>query len=124
VCGQPVYCFGWHVDLWDTGANKNAVWHSACVVAWQFWTAPSDHARLLRRLQARRCGESGGRLWKSAEVDHRIPLFRVWSEYRIGVGFGVGAELSGVEVAAIIIDTSCRDVGECGDRTVAAPYPG
>ena len=62
VCGQPVYRFGWHVDLWDTGANKNAVWHSACVVAWQFWTAPSDHARLLRRLQARRCGESGGRI--------------------------------------------------------------
>jgi hypothetical protein len=36
VCGQPVYRFGWHVDLWDTGANKNAVWHSACVVAWRF----------------------------------------------------------------------------------------
>jgi putative tryptophan/tyrosine transport system substrate-binding protein len=30
VCGQPVYRFGWHVDLWDTGANKNAVWHCAC----------------------------------------------------------------------------------------------
>ena len=24
VCGQPVYRFGWHVDLWDAGANKNA----------------------------------------------------------------------------------------------------
>ena len=35
-----------------------------------------------RRLQVRRCGESGGRLWKSAEVDHRIPLLRVWNEYR------------------------------------------
>ena len=22
------------------------------------------------------------RLWKSAEVDHRVPLFRVWEEYR------------------------------------------
>ena len=33
-------------------------------------------------LQARRCGETGGRLLKSAEVDHGIPLFRVWSEYR------------------------------------------
>ena len=82
VCGQPVYRFGWHVNLWDTGTNKHAVWHSACVIAWQFWTAPSDYAQLLRRLQARRCGETGGRLWKSAEVDHRIPLFRVWSDYR------------------------------------------
>ena len=82
VCGQPVYRFGWHVDLWDTGVNKNAVWHCACVIAWQFWNAPSSEARLLRRLQGRRCGETGGRLWKSAEVDHRVPLFRVWSEYR------------------------------------------
>jgi hypothetical protein len=71
VCGQLVYRFGWHVDLWDAGANKNAVWHCACVIAWQFWNAPSGHARLLRRLQARRCGETGGRLWKSAE--ERIP---------------------------------------------------
>jgi hypothetical protein len=82
VCGQPVYRFGWHTDLWNAGPNKNGTWHCACVVAWQFWTAPSDYAQLLRRLQARRCGETGGRLWKAAEVDHRIPLFRVWSEHR------------------------------------------
>ena len=82
VCGQPVYRFGWHVDLWHAGANKNAIWHSACVIAWQFWNAPSDRARLLRRLQAGRCAQSGGRLWKSAEIDHRVPLFRVWSECR------------------------------------------
>jgi len=73
---------GWHVDLWGAGANRNAIWHCACVIAWQFWNAPSSEARLLRRLQARRCGGTGGRLWKSAEVDHRVPLFRVWSEYR------------------------------------------
>ena len=42
----------------------------------------SMQARILRRLQARRCGETGRRLWKSAEVDHRVPLFRVWSKYR------------------------------------------
>ena len=82
VCGQTVYRFGWHVDLWDAGPNKNATWHCACVVAWQFWNAPSSQAGLLRRLQARRCGETGGRLWKIAEVDHRIPLFRVWNECR------------------------------------------
>ena len=82
VCGQPVYRFAWHVDLWGAGPNKNAVWHAACVVAWQFWNAPSEQAALLRRLQARRCGESGGRLWRSAEIDHRVPLFRVWTEHR------------------------------------------
>jgi hypothetical protein len=34
------------------------------------------------RLQARRCGQTGRRLWKGAEVDHRIPLFRIWNEHR------------------------------------------
>ena len=56
--------FGWHVDLWGGGPNKNANWHCACVIAWQFWNAPSEQARLLRRVQARRCGQGGGRLWK------------------------------------------------------------
>ena len=82
VCGQPVYRFGWHADLWRAGAIKNATWHCACVTAWQFWNAPSEQVRLLRRLQARRCGQTGRRLWRTAEVDHRVPLFRVWSEHR------------------------------------------
>jgi hypothetical protein len=82
ICGQPVYRFGWHVDLWGRGTNRNAIWHAACVVAWDFWTAPSDHVRVLKRLQQRRCAETGGRLWKTAQVDHRVPLFRVWREHR------------------------------------------
>src|SRR5262249_40954535 len=57
-------------------------WHCAYVVAWQFCTTPSNYARLLRRLQARRCGETGEHLWKTAEVGHRIPLFRVWSAHQ------------------------------------------
>ena len=82
VCGQPVYRFGWHCDLWNAGPNKNAVWHSACVIAWQFWNAPSDQIRVLKRLQVRRCAQSGRRLLKAAEVDHRVPLFQVWGEHR------------------------------------------
>jgi hypothetical protein len=82
ICGQPVFRFGWHVDLWDRGPNANAGWHAACVVAWDLWTAPSDHAGVLKRLQRRRCAETGGRLWKTAEVDHRMPLFQVWREHR------------------------------------------
>jgi hypothetical protein len=82
VCGQPVYRLGWHADLWGRGPNRNATWHTACVVAWRFWNAPSDHVRILKRLQMRRCGETGGRLWKTAEVDHRMPLFRLWREHR------------------------------------------
>jgi len=82
VCGQPVYRLGWHEDLWDRGMNKNATWHTACVVSWRLWNAPSDYAKLLRRLQQRRCAETGARLWKTSEVDHRVPLFQVWREHR------------------------------------------
>jgi hypothetical protein len=82
VCGQPVYRLGWHVDLWGAGPNRNARWHAACVVAWQLWGAPSDHVALLKKRQARRCAQTGARLWRTAEVDHRVPLFRVWAEHR------------------------------------------
>jgi hypothetical protein len=82
VCGQPVHRFGWHADLWDAGINKNATWHSACVTAWQFWNAPSGQTKLLRRLQGRRCRETNRRLWRTAEVDHLVPLFQVWRQHR------------------------------------------
>lgn len=83
ICGQPVYRLGWHADLWGADSpNRNAGWHSACVVAWKFWTAPSDFAPALKRLQNRRCPATGKRLLRSAEVDHRVPLHRVWHECR------------------------------------------
>jgi len=82
VCGQPVYRLGWHEDLWDRGQNNNAVWHTACVTAWRLWNAPSDYAKLMRRLQGRKCATSGARLWKTSEVDHRVPLFKVWRAHR------------------------------------------
>ena len=83
VCGQPVYRLGWHQDLWGDGkVNKNATWHAACVVAWQFWTAPSDHLKALKLRQKRKCSTTGRRLLKTAEVDHRVPLYLVWSQNR------------------------------------------
>jgi hypothetical protein len=83
VCGQAVFRFGWHVDLWGDGhVNKRAAWHACCVAAWKLWTAPSEYDRQLRKRQKRRCGASGERLLKGAEVDHRTPLFRVWRQHR------------------------------------------
>ena len=79
VCGQPVFRFGWHRDLWGDGP-ANAAWHSACVAAWNLWTAPSDYVRHLKALQQRRCPATGTRLLKTAEVDHRVPLFKVWRD--------------------------------------------
>ena len=83
VCGEPVFRLGWHVDLWRDGRpNRRAAWHAACVAAWKFWNAPSDHVRLLKRGQRHRCAATGKRLLRTAEVDHRTPLFRVWREHR------------------------------------------
>ncbi|AWN40050.1 hypothetical protein [Methylobacterium durans] len=83
ICGQPVYRFGWHRDLWGAGSpNRNARWHSACVAAWKLWVAPSDQIRTLKIRQGHRCAASGKRLLRTAEVDHRVPLYRVWREHR------------------------------------------
>ena len=83
VCGQPIFRFGWHRDLWgDRRPNQNATWHSCCVAAWNLWIAPSDHVRHLKVLQKRRCLATDERLLKNAEVDHHVPLFKVWHDYR------------------------------------------
>ncbi len=82
ICGQKVYRFGWHEDLWGTGPNRNAEWHAACVSAWRLWNGPSDQVALLKRCQRHRCARSGKRLWRNAEVDHKLPLFRLWREHR------------------------------------------
>src|SRR3954470_13917741 len=52
ICGQPVYRFGWHVDLWDRGANQNAGCPPPRGGAGYFGPGPSDYAPLLRRRQA------------------------------------------------------------------------
>ncbi len=64
----------------STQRTRSGIVHA--LRAWQFWNAPNSEAALLRRLQGRRCGQTGGRLWEDAEIDHRAPLFRVWSEHR------------------------------------------
>jgi hypothetical protein len=122
LCGQPVYRFGWHADLWSAGRNKNAGWHAACVTAWQFWTTPSDHARLLKRVQARRCAGSGKRLWRSAEIDHRVPLFRVWSEHRATPWPGLLAFWGLPNLQAINRDVHlAKCAAEAQDRRAAPP---
>jgi hypothetical protein len=83
VCGQPVFRFGWHRDLWADGKpTKRATWHSACVTAWKLWCQPTEYVQPLKRRQGRRCAVTGKRLFKTAEIDHRVPLFRVWREHR------------------------------------------
>jgi hypothetical protein len=83
VCGQPVYRYGWHESRGQKRpATARASWHAACVVAWRFWNAPSEHDRLLKRVQRHRCAATQRRLLRDAEVDHRIPLFRVWRDAR------------------------------------------
>lgn len=83
ICGEPTFRFGWHVDLWGTGpSNKNASWHACCVAAWNLWTSPRDYLKDLRRAQGRTCPVTRKRLLLSGEVDHRVPLYRVWREHR------------------------------------------
>lgn len=82
ICGGLVFRMGWHRNLWGEGPNRRASWHACCVAAWKLWTAPSEHGALLKRVQRHRCRQTGKRLLRTAEVDHRVPLFRVWRECR------------------------------------------
>jgi hypothetical protein len=83
MCGQPVYRYGWHRDLWQDGKPRlRATWHQACVKAWKLWTAPHQYAPLLRRTQRLRCAATGKRLLRTSHVDHRVPLSVVWLEHR------------------------------------------
>lgn len=120
VCGQPVYRFGWHRDLWGAGPNRRAQWHLSCVQAWKFWHAPSDQIRLLKRLQAHRCRETGRRLLRDAEVDHATPLYQVWRDRRDTawpelLGFWGFSNLQVINRTAHVAKCAV----EAGDRTAA-----
>jgi hypothetical protein len=83
ICGQPVFRYGWHRDLCGDGApNRRARWHLACAAAWKFWNAPSEQVQILKRIQKHRCALTDRRLLGGGEVDHRVPLFRVWQDHR------------------------------------------
>lgn len=126
VCGQPVFRYGWHEDLWGADApNGRAVWHACCVAAWRFWSAPHAARKLIARVQRHRCGLTGGRLWKGSQVDHRIALHEVWRERRdepfsrLLAYWGAG-NLQVVNVAAHA-EKSARESGRRAALRAAAP---
>jgi hypothetical protein len=83
VCGQPIFRFGWHRDLWgDRRPNQNAKWHSCCVAAWNLWIAPSDHVRHLKVLQKRRCLATSERLLSVWCWRMRFPTAKTLWPYR------------------------------------------
>ena len=83
VCGQPIFRLGWHREREGAGTpNQRTAWHACCVIAWKVWTHPNDYRAILSKLQNRRCAISGSRLLRTSEVDHRVPLFRAWSDHR------------------------------------------
>jgi hypothetical protein len=49
---------------------------------WDLWTAPSDHAPVLKRLQQRRCAEAGREAMEDRRGRPPRPLLRVWREHR------------------------------------------
>ncbi len=122
ICGQPVFRFGWHRDLWGRGApNTNAGWHAACVAAWKFWIAPHAQVRALKLRQRHRCTTTGKRLLRTAEVDHLLPLYRVWREHRDApwpelLGYWGAPNLRVVNRAAHL--DKCRDEAAERSRTV------
>ena len=77
--GSPYFGSAGIVTFGATGAQIRTL-HGTVVA--NLWIAPSDHVRHLKVLQKRRCLATGERLLKNAEVDHHVPLFKVWHDYR------------------------------------------
>jgi len=96
VCGQPVYTGG---EFYARGRQPGpGRWHSCCVAAWKLWTAPGEYRKLLAEAQRFRCTETSKPLrflhrhpwqkpselprlvWDVIEVDHQVPLWRVYRE--------------------------------------------
>jgi hypothetical protein len=123
LCGQPVYRLGWHKDLWQDGTpNRRARWHACCVAAWRLWRAPTSEAKLLKRLQNRKCRVTGGRLLKTAEIDHRVPLYRVWRDHRDLPWPDLLRFWGFPNLQAINRAAHCdKSAGEAGERVRSAP---
>ena len=121
VCGQPVYRLGWHRDLWGDGRpNDNAGWHSACVTAWQLWTVPGEHVKPLKAAQQRRCAaHAASGLLRTAQVDHRLPLYRVWRDHRRSALARSSEVLGMAEPAGHQPRGSCREMRGRGRGTGA-----
>ena len=67
VCGQPVHRLAGTLTF---GRAVPIRMRCGTALAW----SPGSSGM-------RRAAQSGGRLWRDAEVDHLVPLFRVWSEH-------------------------------------------
>lgn len=126
VCGGAVFRLGWHRDLWDDGRpNRTARWHAACVTAWKFWCQPVTGLKPLKLRQGRRCEETGKRLLRTAEVDHRVPLFQVWRDHRDRpwpelVGFWGAPNLRVVNRAAHVEKTAAEAGARAAFRAAVA----
>ena len=74
VCARSIWRYGSHkpheVDL---KVNARASWHACCITAYRLWTMPNDYRWQL-----------GWTPYSDLvpEVDHTIPLYRVWRDHR------------------------------------------
>jgi len=88
------------------------------VTAWRLWNAQATTPSLIRRLQGRKCAQTGARLWKTSEVDHQVPLFK--SGASIATWRGGAARVLGLPNLQIINrDVHVHKCGRRGDVSAA-----
>jgi 5-methylcytosine-specific restriction endonuclease McrA len=86
ICAGPVYADGAH---FGSHLSKRT-WHNICLKAFTFWTQPD--ANVLGPRQQWACASCGRDLSRErssgpcfadvAQVDHIVPLYRVWRDLR------------------------------------------
>lgn len=83
MCGLPRFALGWHYDWNGSGETPpgRGHWHKACAAAFRLMTAPRDFEMFFRRRQGNRCSLSGVLLGETVDIDHMIPLYRVYRDF-------------------------------------------
>jgi hypothetical protein len=95
ICAGPVFKHNAH---FGDAISKRAYWHAVCLKAFTFWSTPDpDVLGLRQNWRCNHCGEDlasaptdehrdlirySGHFRSTVQVDHVVPLYRVWRDMR------------------------------------------
>ena len=85
MCGGKRYRLGWHNDWDGSGECNKGYWHKSCAAAHGMMQNPIDYWRFFHARQGGVCSLSGEPLGESREnieIDHFVPLYQVYRDYR------------------------------------------
>lgn len=81
MCGGVRYNLGWHSDWDGKGKSKQGWWHQSCSSAYRLMTSPAEFSQVFYDRQGGFCALTNDPLSDSYDIDHIIPLYRVFRDF-------------------------------------------